>query len=420
MPPSRIQHTRLTTNSSPFQPRRWASDDKKPPWDPASPRSSTGSHSGPRRKNCGSSCLDSTGASFIHADSAPGTDMRRLTSDSGCLDSAGKTTILYRLQLGEVVSTIPSEFSSFALGPRIKTDIRSDNSHRIQRRNGAIQEYLAPSVGSRWTIVDTVCRFRTRLREPEADEVPFSRSPYWRCYYANTTAVIYVVDSSDIARLGTARSELHALLSEDELSSAALLVYANKQDVPGAAMASDVSDQLGLHELKHRTWSIARCVATTGEGLEEGMDWYVDIPPPKQETASTDVLPRLSKQARRCPAAEIATSRLFRRCASTCIYLSFLPLLRGPAAPNASQAIHVTPTPPSQLISPRTSSSPSSCITRLHTHSASRFRFRFRFRIPIAGAHSCLPESTSVRAACMIRFNRIETCVSVRKRESAG
>lgn len=36
--------------------------------------------------------------------------------------------------------------------------------------------------------------------------------PYWRCYYPNTDAVIYVVDSADTDRLNIAKQELHALL----------------------------------------------------------------------------------------------------------------------------------------------------------------------------------------------------------------
>lgn len=36
--------------------------------------------------------------------------------------------------------------------------------------------------------------------------------PYWRCYYPNTDAIIYVVDSADVDRLNIAKQELHAML----------------------------------------------------------------------------------------------------------------------------------------------------------------------------------------------------------------
>ena len=54
--------------------------------------------------------------------------------------------------------------------------------------------------------------------------------PYWRSYYANTAAVVFVVDSTDIERLEIAADELRSMLNEDELRDAALLVFANKQD----------------------------------------------------------------------------------------------------------------------------------------------------------------------------------------------
>lgn len=54
--------------------------------------------------------------------------------------------------------------------------------------------------------------------------------PYWRSYYANTAAVVFVIDSTDIERLEIAADELRSMLNEDELRDAALLVFANKQD----------------------------------------------------------------------------------------------------------------------------------------------------------------------------------------------
>lgn len=99
--------------------------------------------------------------------------------------------------------------------------------------------------------------------------------PYWRCYYANTAAVIFVVDSTDIERLQTAADELAAMLNEEELKDAALLVFANKQDQPGAKGAGDISQALRLGELRDRNWSIMACSAVDGSGVNEGMDWLV-------------------------------------------------------------------------------------------------------------------------------------------------
>lgn len=65
------------------------------------------------------------------------------------------------------------------------------------------------------------------------------------------------------------------MLNEEELRDAALLVFANKQDQPGAKGAGDISEALRLGELKDRNWTIVACSAIDGRGVSEGMDWMV-------------------------------------------------------------------------------------------------------------------------------------------------
>lgn len=87
--------------------------------------------------------------------------------------------------------------------------------------------------------------------------------------------MIFVIDSTDIDRLGTASDELAAMLNEEELKDAALLVFANKQDQLGAKGAGEISQALKLGELRDRNWSIVACSAIDGRGVSEGMDWLV-------------------------------------------------------------------------------------------------------------------------------------------------
>lgn len=49
-------------------------------------------------------------------------------------------------------------------------------------------------------------------RHPVSDIIALLNRPYWRCYYSNTDAIIYVVDSSDRDRMGISKSELVAML----------------------------------------------------------------------------------------------------------------------------------------------------------------------------------------------------------------
>merc|ERR1712084_80787 len=85
--------------------------------------------------------------------------------------------------------------------------------------------------------------------------------------------IIYVVDSNDRDRTEVAREELDKMLLEEELSTAALLVMANKQDLPNAMTPTEMTEKLGLHSIHQRPWYIQSACATTGDGLYEGLDW---------------------------------------------------------------------------------------------------------------------------------------------------
>lgn len=60
---------------------------------------------------------------------------------------------------------------------------------------------------------------------------------YWRNYYEQTDALIWVVDTTDLHRLEDCRNELHNLLKEERLTGATLLIFANKQDLAGSLAA---------------------------------------------------------------------------------------------------------------------------------------------------------------------------------------
>ena len=97
--------------------------------------------------------------------------------------------------------------------------------------------------------------------------------PYWRCYYSNTHAIIYVVDSCDKDRISLSKKELMAMLEEEELNNTILLVFANKQDCKGAMTVAEVSQGLGLINIKDRQYHICKASAINGEGLQEGLEW---------------------------------------------------------------------------------------------------------------------------------------------------
>jgi len=148
------------------------------------------------------------------------------------LDAAGKTTVLYKLKLGEIVTTIPT------IGFNVET---------VKYKN------------INFTVWDVGGQYKIR--------------PLWRHYYENTNGVIFVVDSNDRARIDEAGEELMRVLAADELRNASVLVFANKQDLPNALPLHEVADKLGLHTLKNRQWKIQATCATSGDGLYDGLDW---------------------------------------------------------------------------------------------------------------------------------------------------
>ena len=102
----------------------------------------------------------------------------------------------------------------------------------------------------------------------------------WRHYYHGTHCIIFVVDSNDRERVddtsgadNSAKEELQRMLAEDELREAVLLVFSNKQDLPNAMSVNEVTEKLGLNQLRNRKWYIQGTCATTGDGLYEGLDW---------------------------------------------------------------------------------------------------------------------------------------------------
>lgn len=98
---------------------------------------------------------------------------------------------------------------------------------------------------------------------------------YWRNYFEQTDGVIWVVDSSDKMRLEDTKAELHSLLKQQKLMGATLLVFCNKQDIPGSLTPEQIRDFLQLQTVNTRHWGAIGCSARSGQGLLQGVDWVV-------------------------------------------------------------------------------------------------------------------------------------------------
>jgi len=185
------------------------------------------------------------------------------------LDAAGKTTLLYKLKLGEVVTTIPT------IGMNVET-IESSSWSKIV-------SFTAWDVGG-----------REKIR------------PLWRHYYQSVNALIFVVDSNDHDRIEDARDQLQDMLREELLENVPLLVFANKQDLPRAMKPAEIAEKLCLGSLRSRTWYIQGSSGIDGTGLYEGLDWLLDAV--VEGKASTSLKKELAWQQKASEADDVSTA----------------------------------------------------------------------------------------------------------------
>mmetsp|Transcript_39296 Transcript_39296/g.78189 ORF Transcript_39296/g.78189 Transcript_39296/m.78189 type:complete len:211 (+) Transcript_39296:150-782(+) len=162
------------------------------------------------------------------------------------LNNAGKTTILYRLHLGQVVMTQPT------IGSNVE-EVKHDNiTFQVWDLGG-----------------------QEKLRA------------HWSTYFQETDAVVFVVDSNDQDNMVLAKMELFNVVLQEDLKYACLLVLANKQDITGCRNAGEIAEDLSLHTIRTHEWQIQSCCALTGEGLQEGLEWIATRIRARQATGAS-------------------------------------------------------------------------------------------------------------------------------------
>ncbi|XP_017773672.1 PREDICTED: ADP-ribosylation factor-like protein 4A [Nicrophorus vespilloides] len=157
------------------------------------------------------------------------------------LDSAGKTTALYRLKFDQYLNTVPT------IG---------FNCEKVKGMIGKAKgiNFLVWDVGG-----------QEKLR------------PLWKSYTRCTDGIVFVLDSVDVERMEEAKMELIRTVKSPENTGVPILVLANKQDLPGAREPRDLEKLLGLTELGGGSsgghlWHVQPACAITGDGLHEGLE----------------------------------------------------------------------------------------------------------------------------------------------------
>ena len=150
------------------------------------------------------------------------------------LYNSGKTTILNKLNLGEVITTYPT------IGFNVET---------VEHKHVSVKSW---DVGGR-------------------DKV----RPLFRHYYRHTDIVLFVVDSADQTDMDIAKREMYRTLEDYDLVNCKAAVLANKQDLLWAMPVLEVAEKLGVfnRNRRHGLIPVFPISATTGDGLSEVLKW---------------------------------------------------------------------------------------------------------------------------------------------------
>ncbi|KAL8187952.1 UNVERIFIED_CONTAM: ADP-ribosylation factor-like protein 14 [Gekko kuhli] len=146
------------------------------------------------------------------------------------LDSAGKSTLLYKMKFNDVFLTMPTV--------------------------GFNVEMIETGGNVSLTVWDVGGQHKMRT--------------VWGDYLENADCLVYVVDSTDRQRLDESKRELELILRNERVKNVPVIVLANKQDLPGALDAEEVTRRFNMKKHCHdRNWYVQPCCALTGEGLSE-------------------------------------------------------------------------------------------------------------------------------------------------------
>jgi len=152
------------------------------------------------------------------------------------LDNAGKTAVLYALHLGESI------------------------------------EYTVPTIGFNIEEV-SVGNLSIKMWDLGGQE---RLRALWPHYFGQTDGVVFVVDSSDIDRIETVKTELHTLMSHKDLNEKPFLILANKQDLPMALNKEDMISALNLKAVTWLRWQVVECSATKNNRAKMGLEWLAE------------------------------------------------------------------------------------------------------------------------------------------------
>ncbi|NWW52225.1 ARL14 protein, partial [Pedionomus torquatus] len=148
------------------------------------------------------------------------------------LDSAGKSTLLYKFKYNDAFLTIPT-------------------------------------IGFNVDMIETEKDFTLTIWDVGGQQ---KMRQVWCNFLENTDGLMYVVDSSDKRRLEESKKEFELILKNECIKRVPVVMLANKQDLPGALNAEEITRRFKMKKYcSDRNWYVQPCCAITGEGLSEAL-----------------------------------------------------------------------------------------------------------------------------------------------------
>ncbi|MHA1266490.1 MAG: ADP-ribosylation factor family protein [Candidatus Helarchaeota archaeon] len=95
----------------------------------------------------------------------------------------------------------------------------------------------------------------------------------WRTFLSGSNGLIFVVDSSDPARLDEARKELWRVLEYEEADGLPLLILSNKIDLENHVPLTEIKNALHLEEIENHDHLLLETSALNNIGVQEGFSW---------------------------------------------------------------------------------------------------------------------------------------------------
>ncbi|KYQ93973.1 ADP-ribosylation factor [Tieghemostelium lacteum] len=152
------------------------------------------------------------------------------------LDGSGKTSLLYKLKLNEIIETTPTTLYN----------------------------------------VETISMSGLNLEIWDLGAGKSKSRPLWRHYQNKISGIIFMIDSSDRNRLTEASTDalIPYVFNEDVFKETPVLILANKQDLSGTLTYNEIKD--GLNLPTNRYCPIQLCSVLDGSGITEGFDKLIN------------------------------------------------------------------------------------------------------------------------------------------------